>query len=303
MWRRLLLILIIAAGLAAAGFWWLSAPQELDAAALSDLEAGDPARGERMFWAGGCAACHAAPGSEGENTLRLGGGLELKTAFGVFVAPNISPHPEDGIGGWSLEQFANAMLRGVSPDGRHYYPAFPYSSYIRMTVADVADLLAFLQALPQAEGRAGDHRLVFPYTIRRGIGLWKRLHLRPEPVVALPADASEPALRGRYLVEGPGHCGECHTPRDLTGGLDYSRWLAGAAAIEGEGRVPNISPSANGIGDWSEADIVYYLETGFRPDFDSVGGAMVAVQKNLARLSGEDRAAIAAYLKAVPAVE
>ena len=109
-------------------------------------------------------------------------------------------------------------------------------------------------------------------------------------------------VRGRYLVEGPGHCGECHTPRDWTGAMDVSRWLAGAPSPEGKGRIPNITPDATGIGDWSESDIAYALESGFTPEFDSFGGAMVEVQQNTARLSKEDREAIAAYLKAVPAV-
>src|SRR5690606_4778322 len=106
---------------------------------------------------------------------------------------------------------------------------------------------------------------------------------------------------GQYLVEGPGHCGECHTPRNLAGGTDKSRWLAGAKAAEGTGKVPNITPGEQGIGSWSADEIASYLETGFTPEFDSVGGAMVEVQKNMAQLPSADREAIAAYLKAVPA--
>jgi mono/diheme cytochrome c family protein len=148
------------------------------------------------------------------------------------------------------------------------------------------------------------NELSFPFNVRRGVGLWQLAFLEPAPVVALPSDASEAVKRGRYLVEGPGHCGECHTPRLFggLGGLDKAKWLSGAAAAEGEGRVPDITPSDDGIGDWSESDIAYYLETGFTPDFDSVGGAMVEVQKNMAKLPAEDREAIAAYLKAVPAM-
>lgn len=208
-------------------------------------------------------------------------------------------HPEDGIGAWSERDFLDAMLHGTAPDGSHYYPAFPYTSYARMEPGDVRDLWAFWQTLPAVEGAAPDHDLPFLVTIRRGIGLWKALHLDPAPVIAV--DASDPVLaRGRYLVEGPGHCGECHTPRGLTGGLDTDRWLAGAPAAAGEGRNPNITGGEGGIGSWSEADIAYYLETGFTPDFDVVGGTMVAVQRSLEMLEAEDRAAIAAYLKAVP---
>ncbi|MFN3547675.1 MAG: c-type cytochrome [Mesorhizobium sp.] len=286
----------VLAGLSAAAFWWLTTPRTLAAAEVAAFPAGDAAEGERIFWAAGCSSCHAAPGAEGEARLSLAGGLQLKTGFGTFVAPNISSHPTDGIGAWDIADFANAMQRGVSPDGRHYYPAFPYTSYARMTPDDVADLFAFLKTVPAAEGKAPETRLGFPFNIRRGVGLWKLLHLDPAPVASVEGASAE-VLRGQYLVEGPGHCGECHTPRDLSGGLRTGEWLAGAVAAEGEGVVPNITPQ--GLA-WSAGDIAYYLESGFTPDFDSVGGAMVDVQKNMAMLPAEDRAAIAAYLKAIP---
>lgn len=290
---------LAAAGLAA--FWVLTLPRGLSAAEIAALPAGDPVRGERMFWAGGCDSCHAAKGATGAGLQRLGGGLELVTDFGTFVAPNISPHPEDGIGSWTEGDFANAMLRGIGPGGTHLYPAFPYTSYARMTTGDVADLWAYLRTLPPVEGKAAAHRLEFPFTLRRGIGLWKLAFLSSDPVVPLADDAPEPVLRGRYLMEGPGHCGECHTPRDFAGGPDLGRWLAGAPNPEGQGRIPDITPAGD-IGSWSEEDIAYYLETGFTPDFDLVGGSMAAVQRNMANLPPEDRAAMAAYLKAVPAV-
>lgn len=269
---------------------------------MAALGTGDAGRGERIFWAGGCASCHARPGAEGEGLLELGGGLELATPFGTFVPPNISSDPNDGIGGWSPGDFANAMMRGVAPDGSHLYPSFPYASYARMQPSDVGDLFAYMKTLPAVPGKAADNRLAFPYTIRRGIGLWKRLYLSEAPVVALSPDASDEVKLGRYLVEGPGHCGECHTPRGMLGGVDKSQWLAGAVAAEqGEGTVPNITPDEAGIGSWSTGDIASYLETGFTPEFDSVGGSMVDVQRNMARLRAEDREAIAAYLKAIPA--
>ncbi len=298
--RKLLFVLCGFVAVAGAAFWFLTAPNRLDGSALAAVQAGDPVRGERMFFAGGCASCHAAADAEGEAELELGGGAPLETPFGTFVAPNISPHPEDGIGAWSEVDFANAMLRGVSPDGEHYYPAFPYTSYARMERQDVADLFAFLKTLPPVEGRSEEHSLSFPYNMRRGIGLWKLLYLHEEPVVALGEDASEAVQRGRYLVEGPGHCGACHTPRSFTGGQRLDLWLAGGEAVEGQGSVPNITPHEEGIGSWSEGDIAYYLESGFTPDFDSVGGAMADVQRNMARLTDVDREAIAAYLKAVP---
>ena len=298
--RKLVGAVIVLGGAGAAAGWVLSAPVRLDAATVAELGPGDAARGRRIFEAGGCTSCHAKPGSQGDARLQLTGGLELKTPFGTFVPPNISQDPKDGIGAWSEEDFANAMLKGVSPSGEHFYPAFPYASYARMKPADIADLHAFMKTLPAVAGKAPGHKLGFPFNIRRGIGLWKRLYLSPEPVIALPSGTPDKVLAGRYLVEGPGHCGECHTPRDFAGGVKKAAWLAGAVAAEGSGVVPNITPGGNSIKAWSEADIANYLETGFTPDFDSVGGAMVEVQRNMAQLPAEDRAAIAAYLKAVP---
>ncbi|WP_181701840.1 c-type cytochrome [Chthonobacter albigriseus] len=284
----------------AAGFWVLTTPQQLQAADLPDHQP-DIVNGERIFHAGGCSSCHAAPGSKGEDKLKLAGGLELATPFGTFRSPNISPDETTGIGGWSALDLVNAMQRGTSPDGRHYYPAFPYTSYARMKTEDIIDLKAYLDTLPAVSNEVGPHLLGFPFNVRRGLGLWKTLYLDPAPVASLPADVTEAARRGQYLVEGPGHCGECHTPRNPIGGPDKANWLAGAANPEGKGSIPNITPHQEGIASWTAEDIVNALETGFKPDYDSFGGSMVAVQENMAALPAEDRAAIAAYLKAVPA--
>ncbi|TPK69627.1 c-type cytochrome [Mesorhizobium sp. B2-4-19] len=298
--KKLVGAAIILGGVGAAGGWLLSAPVKLDATALAQLGPGDATKGKRIFYAGGCTSCHAKPGSQGDARLQLVGGLQLKTPFGTFVPPNISQDPKDGIGAWSVDHLANAMLKGVSPSGEHFYPAFPYASYARMKPSDIADLYAFLKTLPAVAGKAPDNSLAFPFNIRRGIGLWKRLYLNNQPVVALASSAPDPVVAGRYLVEGPGHCGECHTPRDFAGGTKKGEWLAGAVAAEGSGIVPNITSGKGGLANWSEADIANYLETGFTPNFDSVGGAMVDVQRNMAELTAGDRAAIAAYLKAVP---
>ena len=264
----------------------------------------DPVAGERMFRAGGCASCHATPvdgkRAKGDNRLRLGGGLKLDTPFGVFSVPNISSHRNDGIGDWSMLEFVNAMQYGVSPAGRHYYPSFPFASYAKMKTEDVMDLRAYLATLPAVAGSTPDHELEFPWSIRRGVGLWKRLNLSAEPVVDVGTDDHQ-LLLGRYLVESVGHCGECHTPRDGIGGMIANQWLGGAENPDGEGTVPDITPSGKNVSDWSDSDIAYYLASGFTPDFDTVGGTMVAVQENMATLNDEDRAAIAAYLKAVPA--
>lgn len=289
--RRLLVGLLVLAISGTGLFWLLTAPERVDPARLAGLS-GDAARGERIFHIGGCASCHAAPEAEGEARLVLAGGRRFATDFGVFIAPNVSPGPE-GIGGWSFDDFANALLAGVGPDGRHYYPAFPYASYVRMRPGDVADLWAYLATLPASDAASAPHEIGFPFSIRRGLGLWKRLYLDPAPVAGAPDDP------GRYLVEGPGHCGECHTARDALGGPDLSRWLGGAPNPDGKGRIPNITP---GRLDWSAADIAEYLKSGFTPEYDVVGGSMAEVVRNTARLTDTDRAAISDYLKAVPAV-
>jgi mono/diheme cytochrome c family protein len=280
---------LIALGL---GFLWLTRPQPLDPALLGYAEP-DLSNGEVMFHAGSCAACHEAD---------LRGGLEIRSDFGLFRAPNISPDRETGIGGWNDQQFINAMLAGVSPEGRHYYPAFPYTSYARMKVQDVVDLKAYIDSLPPVRHEVAGHELGFPWNIRRGVGLWKRLYLDASPHLPLAGDTDAQLLRGRYLAEGPGHCTECHTERNAFGAIVPARWLAGAPNPDGEGRVPNITPDESGLADWSATDIAYYFESGMDPDFDSVGSSMVKVQENLARLSKDDRAAIAAYLKALPAL-
>jgi mono/diheme cytochrome c family protein len=298
--RGLSVAALAAAAAVIAGGWALTAPRPLPA----DLGADRPpdpqaaARGARLFAAGGCASCHADPEAEGAARRVLSGGRRFETDFGTFVAPNISPHREAGIGAWTPAQFASALLRGVSPEGAHYYPSFPWSSYARLTPGDALDLLAHIRTLPESDARPPGHELGFPWSLRAGIGAWKLLYLRPDWVV--DGNLSPQEERGRRLVEGIGHCGECHTPRDAFGGPDYDRWLAGGPNPDGEGDIPDITPSPGGLGDWSQGDIAYYLETGFTPSYDSVGGSMTAVVEELATLPAEDREAIAAYLKAVP---
>lgn len=304
--KKAVIVLVVLAVVAAGAGWFLSAPTKLSEAQLAAIAEGDASQGELVFWAGGCTSCHAAKDAAGDDKLKLGGGLRLETPFGVFVAPNISSSTADGIGAWSLADFANAMTHGTSPDGQNYYPAFPYTSYARMSGEDIGNLFAFMKTLPSVNGKMPPHELGFPFNIRRGLGLWKRLFLDPSPVIAAPSGGNEvdAALwdRGRYLVEGPGHCGECHTARNFAGGLDLAKWLGGAPAPTGEGRIPDITPVDGGFGSWSASDIAYYLESGFTPEYDSVGGEMVHVQENMAKLPSSDREAIAAYLKAIPPV-
>jgi len=273
-------------------------PAGLPPGSLPDHTA-DTSNGERLFHAGGCVSCHVSPGTE-STPPTLGGGLGLNTPFGVFRVPNVSPDKVHGIGNWTTLDFVNAMHLGVSPDNRHLYPSFPYASYTHMTLEDLIDLKSYMDTLPAVSTPNQHHELKFPWSIRAGIGLWKLINLDSTPVIPVPDDDAT-LLRGRYLVEGPGHCGECHTPRNWSGGLERGRWLAGAPNPDGEGVVPDITPDEKGLADWSQKDIEYYLKSGFTPDFDTVGGSRVEVQENMALLPAEDRTAIAAYLKALPA--
>ena len=255
---------------------------------------------------GGCASCHASPTSK----LLLAGGKALNTPFGTFHVPNISPDPEFGIGAWSMSEFVNAMVNGVSPSGQHYYPAFPYTYYRKMYIEDVMDLRVFLDTLPSSGNTTESHDLSFPYSFTRGIGLWKLRYSSPSKMQS-SRQASSPLQRGKYLAEGPGHCGACHTPRDKFGGAIVGRHLAGARSLEvnpdsPDGKAewnPNITPHSEGLGSWSERDIAYFFETGFTPDFDTVGGSMVEVQENLAHLPAADLQAISSYLKSLPGID
>lgn len=285
-------LVLIAAG--AAAFLWITRPRPLDAAELAGLE-GDATRGEQVFLATGCASCHKAPGAGPEAELVLAGGQEFLSDFGTFLAPNISQHPEQGIGAWTLHDLANAVMRGVSPRGEHYYPALPYASYAKMQLQDVADLYAYLKTLPADPTPSQPHRVGFPFNQRLALGGWKLLFLNED--WALAGDLPEPAARGRYIAEAMAHCGECHTPRNMLGGMDRGRWLTGAPNPSGRGQIPAITPAELG---WSQEEIVEYLTTGFTPDYDSASGHMVAVIENLARLPESEREAIAAYLLALP---
>jgi mono/diheme cytochrome c family protein len=294
---RKIVILGLILGLIGLGvFWFITIPQTV-AAALPQRTA-DLANGKTIFYAGGCVSCHAVPGAD--DKTRLGGGFGLKSPFGTFYVPNISPDPTDGIGRWTEAQFVTAMQRGTSPDGQHYYPAFPYASYAHMRLDDVRDVFAFLKTLPPVTGRVRDHDLPFPFNIRRTVGVWKFLFFDDTPFTP---DASQTAQwnRGAYLVNAPGHCAECHSSRNILGGIIASQRFAGGPNPEGDGWVPNITQK--GLADWKASDIAYMLETGQTPDGDSVGSTMTAVTRNTEHLSNEDRAAIAAYIKSLPPVE
>lgn len=291
---RLALVLAALALAGGAAFLVMSAPAPRGNGDLAGLT-GDPARGALVYAAAGCGSCHTAPGAKGEAALVLSGGQRLPSPFGTFLAPNISSDPEAGIGGWSLDAFATAVRDGISPEGSHYFPAMPYAAYGHMTGQDIADLKAHLDTMPPSPAASLPHEVPFPFNIRRSLGVWKLLFLDQDYVLTAPATPE--VERGRYIVEALAHCGECHTPRNMLGGLKRGEWLAGAPNPEGKGRVPDIRPVAL---TWSADEILAYLTTGFTPDFDVVGGPMAHVVDNLARLPEADRRAVVAYLKALP---
>ena len=294
---RILVALVAAAAvLGAVTLWILTVPATVPASALPARTA-DLANGKTMFFAGGCASCHAVP-KQDDKTL-LGGGLGLVSPFGTFYVPNISSDPKDGVGNWSEAQFVTAMLKGTSPDGQHLFPAFPYTSYQRMRVDDVRDLFAYLKTLPPVSGRVRDHDVPFPFNVRRMVGVWKLLFLDGK---TFAADGAQPAEwnRGAYLVNGPGHCAECHSPRNALGAIIEGKHFTGGPSPDGQGGVPNITQFK--LKGWSLEDIQETLDTGMTADADRVGGSMVEVVANTSQLSEQDRKAMALYIKTLPPV-
>jgi mono/diheme cytochrome c family protein len=288
--------ILVAVLVGAAALWLLTVPQSMSPSAVSTPHNLDLANGRTMFLIGGCSSCHAVP--EQENATRLAGGLALNSPFGVFYVPNISPDKKDGIGGWSEAQFVTAMTRGTSPAGEHLYPAFPYTSYQRMRVDDLRDLFAYLKTLPAISGKVRDHALSFPFNIRGAVGLWKLLYLDGRKFTPDPAQSAQ-WNRGAYLVNGPGHCAECHSPRNFLGAIIASRRFTGGPSPTGQGGVPDITQGK--LHDWKVEELAETLATGMTADADLVGGLMMEVVSNTRQLSGADRDAIAVYLKSLPA--
>jgi mono/diheme cytochrome c family protein len=229
--------------------------------------------------------------------LRLGGGLALASPYGTFRVPNISMDPVDGIGSWRTVDLANALLSGVSPRGSHYYPSFPYSSYVKMKLSDVSDLMAYLRTLPAVAGKAPAHELVLPFQIRRFVGFWKFLYFDREPIVPDPG-RGDAWNRGQYLTEALAHCAECHSSRDIFGAIKPKTRFAGGQDPEGVGYIPNITPKR--IGDWKQEDIAEVIKTGATPNHGRVGSSMTDVVTNTAMLPQTDRDAIAAYIRSLP---
>jgi mono/diheme cytochrome c family protein len=307
--RKLAVLAAAAAVIGLLVFWVVTIPASVPASALAPYKP-DIENGKIIFEAGDCSSCHANPEGDRDAVDRhlLPGGLALHTPFGTLYAPNISPHPTDGIGSWTEANFVTALWDGTSPRGTHYYPALPYTSYQRMKLNDVRDLFAYIKTLPPVAGKARAHDMNFPFNFRRLVGGWKFLFLDGKRFVP---DSTKSATwnRGAYLVNGPGHCAECHSPRNAFGAIKESQRFAGGPNPEPDKDwVPNITQKglSHGPDDgkpWTESDLEGMLVDGSKPDGDYVGSQMADVVRNTTLLSKEDRAAIATYVLSLPPVD
>jgi mono/diheme cytochrome c family protein len=290
--RALALLAVAGLGL----FWVLTLPHPLQASAIPAHQP-DLANGERLYNAGGCHSCHL-PGPQLASVDKAvpAGGAPLVTPIGTLYPPNLTPDPETGIGGWTDAQFVNAMMKGLSPTGEHLIPAFPYTSYTHMKIEDVLDIKAYLATFPAVKNVAPSHDVVVLPLIRRGLGLWKYVGFHETPFVA-DASKSDSWNRGAYLVIGPGHCNECHTPRTFYMASDDGQFLMGGPHPEGKGKVPSLRGLVE-RGKYKDADdLKSALQNGETFGYEHLSsGGMGAVQTNLSKLPDADVAAIAEYL-------
>jgi mono/diheme cytochrome c family protein len=274
------------------------------AAGVAPTIAGAPAsadvlaRGEYLTRAADCVACHTVP----ESGRQFAGGVAFKLPIGTIYSSNITADPINGIGGWSDDEFVRAVRDGIGKSGEHLYPAFPYTSYTKLSRDDVLAIKAYLLSLPAVRQADRANDLSFPFYQRWAVGFWNAAFFRDRRFVA---DTSKPAEwnSGAYLATALGHCAECHTPRNVAFGLEHGKELSGEE-LQGW-RAYNITPDAKyGIGAWSDAEIAQYLKTGFAAGHASAGGPMgEAVSHSLQYLAAPDVTALVAYLRSLPAHE
>jgi mono/diheme cytochrome c family protein len=256
--------------------------------------------GKYLVHAAGCVTCHT---EDREGAQAFAGGRAMATSFGTFYTPNITPDPETGIGGWTVEDMRDALRTGWGPGDKRYYPAFPYTSYTGMSDEDADAIATYLLGLAPVRRENKPHQLRWYASSRLAMAGWNSLHFKPRRFQPEPArDATW--NRGAYLVRHLGHCGECHSPRTPTGGVRTDLELSGNSDGPDDESVPNITPHPDdGIGDWSLDDITLFLATGMLPDGDFTGSSMSPViDDNTSRLTDADRTAIATYLMALPPV-
>jgi mono/diheme cytochrome c family protein len=255
---------------------------------------GDAKRGQYLVKAGGCMACHT---EEKKDAVPFAGGRALKTPFGTFYGPNLTPDPQFGIGRWTEADFIRAMREGDRPDGSNFFPAFPYPSFTKISDADLRDLFAYLRSLPPSARKNQEHELRFPFGWRWPVTLWKWLFFTPGPLAPDPAATPE-VNRGAYLVQALGHCGECHTPRNFLGGSKRSRFLAGGKGPDDK-NIPNLTPTR--LKKWSDGELKDFLASGLTPDGDVPAEAMAEVIRNTTgQITPADLAAVIAYLRTLP---
>ena len=256
------------------------------------------ARGEYVLRISGCSHCHTS-----ENGEHLAGGRALETPFGIFYTPNITSHKTAGIGAWSADEFTRALHQGVAPDDSDYYPAFPYTSYTRMSAEDVRALHAYILSLPASEQPNRDHELAWFLEWRLAAWAWKWLFFNAGEFQPSPEQSAQ-WNRGAYIAEAMGQCVECHTPRNPFGALIADMAYAGNAEGPDDELVPNITPhEGTGIGDWSRDDLELFLKFGEYPDGEYVAGSMDPVIEGLQHLTPDDRDALIDYLRALPPIE
>jgi mono/diheme cytochrome c family protein len=254
---------------------------------------GDAKRGLYLAKAGGCIGCHA---EDKTDAVPFAGGRALKTPFGTFYGPNITPDPVAGIGRWTEADFIRAMRHGNRPDGANYFPAFPYPSFTRIADTDLRDLWAYLRTLPPSTRANQEHDLRFPFGWRFLVTIWKWFFFTPGPFSADPK-FSQTLNRGAYLVQALGHCSECHTPRNFLGGPKRDRFLAGGKG-PGDKTVPNLTPTK--LKKLSDAELKDFLVSGTTPDGDVPAEAMGEVIRNTtSQLTPADLAAVMAYLRSL----
>jgi len=250
-------------------------------------------RGRYMAVLGDCAGCHTVPGG-----APFAGGVALQTPFGKLVAPNITPDAETGIGKWSADDFRRMMKTGIGHNGVRLYPAMPYPAYSRMSDGDIGDLWVYLNALQPVKNEIVANQLPFPFNVRLSLAGWNWLNFTPADFTANPQKSAE-WNRGAYIVEGPGHCGVCHSPKTWSGADKTNVALAGAV-LQGW-MAPKITAAArDGLGQWSLDDITGYLKTGTNR-FDIASGPMAEVVSNsTSKMTDADLRAVAVYLKDLP---
>jgi mono/diheme cytochrome c family protein len=286
---------------AAVVFAWLLSPSRSTVVIAADESSAIPGMAERGLYlvrAGGCDSCHTNRKAGGE---RFAGGVPLKTPFGVFYTPNITPDDETGIGRWTDEDFVRAMTQGEGAHGEDLYPVFPYTSYSRMTAWDALAIKSYLFNLEPVKAARQPNEIAFPFSWRALLKGWKLLFF--SGAMPLENDPSRETAwnRGRYLVKALGHCGECHTPRNLLGAQVEAEFLQGNPSGPEGWKVPALmGAKASKFDQWSVEEIEEYLKSGVKPDFDSAQGPMAdVIEESTKHLDERDRRAIALYLKSL----